>query len=504
MSGAAVSSATADTQSAKRTINLSLVSHTNAGKTTLARTLLMRDIGEVRDAAHVTEIAEAYPLVESAEGDRLLLWDTPGFGDSVRLARRLEQSGNPFGWLLSQVWDRLRDRPLWSSRQAIDNVREHADLVLYLVNASEDPVGAGYIEPELRILDWIGKPVVVLLNQVGAPRAAHQEATEIERWQTRLSAARTVRRVLVFDAFARCWVQETVLLRAVADALPVELRPGAARLVHAWHARGIVRFDQAMRILAERVARAAADAEPLQSGGLRGTLREAGAALGIGGDRRHSERRNAMRRLAERLDADIRSSTDRLIALHGLQGRSSAEVIERLAEHYAVDPHLSEGKAAILGGILTGSLAGLKADLATGGFTLGGGLIAGGILGALGAAGLAKGYNLVRGGGVPAIRFADPVLDTLVESALIAYLTVAHFGRGRGDWKEGEKPAHWGDTVKAVLERRRAALHAIWAQRGKTDPLEPVFEQLRAAARDVLDALYPGALGSTGSAPTAR
>lgn len=30
-------------------IHLSLVSHTNIGKTTLARTLLMRDVGEVAD-----------------------------------------------------------------------------------------------------------------------------------------------------------------------------------------------------------------------------------------------------------------------------------------------------------------------------------------------------------------------------------------------------------------------------------------------------------------------
>ena len=36
-------------------IHLSLVSHTNIGKTTLARTLLMRDVGEVADRAHVTE-----------------------------------------------------------------------------------------------------------------------------------------------------------------------------------------------------------------------------------------------------------------------------------------------------------------------------------------------------------------------------------------------------------------------------------------------------------------
>ena len=36
------------------TVDLSLISHTNAGKTTLARTLLGRDVGEVRDAPHVT------------------------------------------------------------------------------------------------------------------------------------------------------------------------------------------------------------------------------------------------------------------------------------------------------------------------------------------------------------------------------------------------------------------------------------------------------------------
>ena len=56
------------------TLSLSLVSHTNVGKTTLARTLLGRDVGEVRDAAHVTESADAHELIASAEGDRLLLW----------------------------------------------------------------------------------------------------------------------------------------------------------------------------------------------------------------------------------------------------------------------------------------------------------------------------------------------------------------------------------------------------------------------------------------------
>ena len=66
-------------------IQFALVSHTNNGKTTLARTLVGMDVGEVRDAAHVTVFAEAHTLQTSLAGDRLLLWDTPGFGDSVRL-----------------------------------------------------------------------------------------------------------------------------------------------------------------------------------------------------------------------------------------------------------------------------------------------------------------------------------------------------------------------------------------------------------------------------------
>ena len=49
------------------TITLSLISHTNAGKTTLARTLLRRDVGEVRFGAHVTLQNTPYPLIDTEE-----------------------------------------------------------------------------------------------------------------------------------------------------------------------------------------------------------------------------------------------------------------------------------------------------------------------------------------------------------------------------------------------------------------------------------------------------
>jgi predicted GTPase len=101
------------------TLSASLVSHTNIGKTTLMRTLLREDIGEVADRPHVTEAAEAGVLVETPQGDVLRLWDTPGLGDSARLLKRLRASDNPLGWLLSQVWDRLTDRPFLIRQQGL-------------------------------------------------------------------------------------------------------------------------------------------------------------------------------------------------------------------------------------------------------------------------------------------------------------------------------------------------------------------------------------------------
>ncbi|MEO7245379.1 MAG: GTPase domain-containing protein, partial [Rubrivivax sp.] len=213
------SAATAAQTAPAGRVDLALVSHTNAGKTTLARTLLARDVGEVRDAPHVTEFADEHLLVETPQGERLALWDTPGFGDTARLVHRLRRSDQPIGWFLSQVWDRFTNRAFWSTQQALRAVREHADVVLYLVNAAESPAAAGYVKPEMELLDWVGRPVVVLLNQLGAPRPAAEEAADVERWRRHLAQLGPVRAVLPLDAFARCWVQEGALLQAVQDVL---------------------------------------------------------------------------------------------------------------------------------------------------------------------------------------------------------------------------------------------------------------------------------------------
>jgi hypothetical protein len=477
------------------TIEIALVSHTNAGKTTLARTLLGRDVGEVRDAPHVTETAETHTLLASPAGDVLRLIDTPGFGDSARLVQRLRVADNPLGWLLREVWDRYRDRPFWCNQQAVRAARASAGVVLYLVNAADDPRDAGYVALEMQVLRWIDKPVIVLLNQIGPPRAAELERSEVERWRTHLAPYDIVREVLAFDAFARCWVQERVLLEAIGRALPAEQQASHARLLAIWEATNVERFEAAMRVLAEQVAQAAGDVEPV-------TLAAASAAqkvlrvVGVGRSEDEAERERAMALLAQRLDASIRSATERLIVLHGLEGAAAQTVLQRMRENYAVRAQLDEGRAALWGSMLTGALTGLKADLAAGGLTFGAGLLVGGVIGGLTGAGIARGVNRLRGSEQPVVRWSEEFLHGLARSAVLRYLAVAHFGRGRGRYVEGEAPPHWPDAVEQACAAERSAFEALWraAREGDTDLVEPLRRALAAVAARVLADLYPGRL----------
>ena len=472
------------------TVNLSLISHTNAGKTTLVRTLLGQDVGEVRDAAHVTEVATGYIMLQSG-GDTLMLWDTPGFGDTSRLVKRLKLSGNPIGWLLTQVWDRFRERALWSSQQAVRNARDDADVILYLVNASEDPADAGYVGLEMEVLAWIGKPVVLLLNQMGPPR--DDAGVEEERWKSHLAASGMVSGALTLDAFARCWVQEGTLLRMVASLVPPDKQRALGRLSRAWEEKNIARFHQSMRILAGWLAQAAVDDEKIKEkdwqdkvgGVLRNLQKEA-----------PPEAKRAMQKLGERLEAGTRTSTEQLIQIHGLSGKAAREVLRRLQKDYSTVAPAKEGFAAMLGGLMSGAVGGLAADLAAGGLTLGGGMIVGGILGALGAGGLARGYNIVRGDEQTAMRWSEEFFQCLVRSALLRYLAVAHFGRGRGDYEESEHPAFWQEAVAEVVEARRGEIRIIW-ERGKggdAAALAPPLEDLLAGcAARLLAQFYPEA-----------
>ena len=462
-------------------VQLALISHTNNGKTTLARTLLGLDVGEVRDAAHVTLLSESHALLTTPLGDSLQLWDTPGFGDSVRLLKRLGMADNPIGWFLREVLDRYRDRPFWLSQQALRTARDDADVVLYLVNSAENPGDAGYLAAEMKILTWLGKPVVVLLNQMGPPRPPPQERAELVRWSRHLEDFPIVRKVLALDAFARCWVHERVFYESVGQLVAAPKAAGYARLLTAWDRANEIRFQESMRLMAQQLAAAAQDTQAVELE-KRSLLHSAMQATGLrkAGDLQRQD--GAMGILVERLHQTTALATRQLLSLHRLDPGEASRINQRVRENFAIRAPIDKVQAGLFGAVLSGAATGLSADLMTGGLSLGAGALLGSVVGALGFAGAAWGFNSTTARDQTTVQFTDDFLRTLLVASVLRYLTVAHFGRGRGNFAQSEAPAFWQTEVERAVAAEDPAISRLW----QTLRLPPEPNNSAAAAQAVL------------------
>ncbi|HKZ72608.1 MAG TPA: DUF3482 domain-containing protein, partial [Steroidobacteraceae bacterium] len=156
-------------------------------------------------------------------------------------------------------------------------------------------------------------------------------------------------------------------------------------------------------------------------------------------------------------------------------------------------------KASVIGGLVSGALGGLAADLAAGGLTFGAGAIIGGVLGAFGARGLARAYNLATGTEAGTIRWSSEFLTERTAAALARYLAVAHFGRGRGTFVAGETPGHWKEAIAHVIDARRSRLEGVWRALLDRDGTERALAPLLTAmTSETLARLYPQAAAAAG------
>jgi len=449
----------------KSQIALSLISHTNIGKTTLARTLLRKDIGLVADRAHVTLENQKYTVLETEAGESLQLWDTPGFPNCQKILSRLQGAKNPIIRILTEVWDRFRDRPSWCAQQAVLNVQQEADVVLYLVNATEEPSMAGYIAPELQLLEWIGKPVIVLLNQTGLPKDNLDQERLEQPWKDFFARYGFVRGVHSLDAFSRCWVQEGILFETIQSLLPTDDRQRMIRLFAVWQKANLTLFHAAMEQWAVLVSRAAK---------FRVMTKGDGSSM-------EAQKQQAVDSLLKDLVNEVGETTKAIIALHGLEG-DAIGVIQARMEYVEVQRGgQSWGEATLsgtaiggIGGALTsGAYAGLHLDAATGGVSLGlftvAGAVVGGVLGFWGGEAWAERQ---AGHQQTPVMWSDDYLDLLVQDVIIRYLAIAHFGRGQGQYvADPEDPRFWIDKVKTLVIGRRATLHEQWARLRAQSPI---------------------------------
>lgn len=202
------------------TLRIAVVGHTNAGKTSLLRTLLRaEDFGDVSNRPATTRHAEAARL-DLGEGWALELVDTPGFEDSAALLDTVlaqRQAARDSGRELVRRFLAVPDAggALAQEAKALRQLLD-ADLALLVVDAREPLLGK--YQDEFRLLGMLGVPCQVVLNFTAAPTAcaARWRDGARENGLPHVTAFDTV----VFDAGEeqRLWQQIGLLL---PDAAPV-------------------------------------------------------------------------------------------------------------------------------------------------------------------------------------------------------------------------------------------------------------------------------------------
>ncbi|HRN76937.1 GTPase/DUF3482 domain-containing protein [Ottowia sp.] len=147
-------------------LRIAIVGHTNAGKTSLLRTLTRQvDFGEVSDRPGTTRHAEAIDLrLDGSAAVRFI--DTPGLEDSVALLEylgTLEAESRP-----ERVRAFLRGPEARESfeqeAKVLRALIEQADAAMVVIDTRE-PVLPKY-RAEIEILTWCAKPIMPVLNFV--------------------------------------------------------------------------------------------------------------------------------------------------------------------------------------------------------------------------------------------------------------------------------------------------------------------------------------------------
>ena len=371
----------------------------------------------------VGELSQPLTLVHSEEGDRLELHPLPqqlqgGHGAHVGQGALVPAQSQSW-W--QRLWGAvaMQDSP-------VQRLRADTDVVLLLL-------APGAQAPAW--LEALERPMLVLVDMPEAepPRLSLQARDE-------------------------GWLPEGRLLSALDKALPDD--PRLLRLRKTWQAQQLTRLGQGVSLLSAGLGRIAATHAALADDGMLA---------------RRAESEVARAALAAELEAELRRIDTGLADWLGRPHLAGDTFQPIAAAAAAVHGRVGEGRAAILGGVVTGALAGLKADVLSGGLTMGAGLLTGGVLGALGGAGVARGINVVRGTDRSFAAWGEESMALIVAGMLQRFLVLAH----EMDPQQAQR------QLAPALADCQPQLTALWAQRqrrldneGEAQALAPKIQPL--------------------------
>ena len=179
-------------------INVAVVGHTNAGKTSLIRTLLRDDqFGTIDDAAGTTRSVEK-SVIFAGDDAVLNLFDTPGFEDSSALLQTLEKLSKTVDAkfpadLLRSLISQAEKFPEFEQEIKVLRQSLNSDVLLYIIDVREPLLGK--YSDEVEILSKTGKPILPVFNFI----AGNSEA--LMRWREQM-ARFNLHAALEFDTVA--------------------------------------------------------------------------------------------------------------------------------------------------------------------------------------------------------------------------------------------------------------------------------------------------------------
>ncbi len=428
-------------------IGIAVVGHTNAGKTSLLRTLTRRrDFGDVSDRPGTTRHVEAIELATD-DGVRLRFLDTPGLEDPIGLLQAL-------GPLRADMTPPQRIRAFLATRAADEAFEQEAkvlralldiDAALFVIDARE-PVLAKF-RCEVEILASCGKPVLPVLNFVRD--AASREAD----WRA-LLADFGLHAQVRFDAVAPFDGGEAQLYDSLRLLLPAQQAP--LRAVAAFVERERAARDEAgLRLVADALLALAALRHTLEREELADAARKAAALEGF----RAAVLQRARRAVHELLEAHAFARGDaELTMLPWLDGRWAADLFH---PETLRDAGVRLGKGAAIGAGL-----GLAVDAATAGLSLGAAAALGATLGGA----LSQGFGTLGRRvadamqGRESLSLEDTVLLVAAQRLLGLHRALqarGHAAEGRVDLERAAVPVQDLQPLLHALQAARA--HPRWA-----------------------------------------
>lgn len=408
-------------------LRIAIVGHTNTGKTSLVRTLTHnRDFGEVRDESGTTRRIVRGELIADS-GARIQLNDSPGLENAPALLDWLDAAPGERHDGPARIRRFLDDgdaaRRFDHEARVLELLLE-VDVALYVIDARE-PVLEKY-QDELAVLGLCARPIVAVLNFT-----ASSESRE-SLWRDALARVR-LHTVLAFDAAVRDPATELALFEKLKSQLDHHADTLSAWLDHR-RAEERQRRQAALEAIASLLLDVAACVREIEAGsetGRQRVWRELRATI-------HRREQACVDTLLE-LYRFGREDYDE-VELPVSDGRWQADPFDpETLRHYGL--RASSHAAAGAGG-------GALVDVATGGLSLGAGMLAGAALGA--GAGLVRsaGSRLIdRLRGRERIQVGDAIAGLLMARSI--ELLAALMQRGHGS------PAQIRARVVAALDKRR-------------------------------------------------